>query len=324
MTPSLAQLAELVRQAEAKTRAKKVEAETQHAAELFRTAEKRSRHALERMRTARPACTRAIEQADADEQLLKDLVRKLAQFKSSLTSDADAEQLIATSQGEIDRTRKDARAELDVVGRELDEARRELRVAVDAYRQHRRELERLQPELLEQFADADRLLWDAESHFPGGQLQLLAHEIEAGLHAFAHLVKLEQYARLKVWIGRFRYHQAGPDRDCGNVEEMQALAHKVFHQLKWLSRQYEPGYIEAFRQDFSTDWGAYVAEAQEQLVQAVEAQRRARAEAAEQSNHARDRIAAESDGPRPDADRSESERDHFDAGDPGGRSDEIG
>lgn len=277
MTPSLAQLAELVRQAEAKTRARKIEAETRQAAELFREAEARSRRALERVRSARPACARALEQADADEQLLKDLIRKLAQFKSSLTSDADAEQLIATSQAEIERIRKGARAELEAANRELDEARRELRTAVDAYRQVRRELERLLPELVEAFAAEDRLLWDAESHFPGGQLQLLAHEVEAGLSAYPHLPKLEQYARLKVWIGRFRYHQAGPGRDSDNAEEIQALAHKVFHQLKWLSRQYEPGYIEAFRQDFSTDWAAYVAEAQEQLVHAMETQRLARA-----------------------------------------------
>ena len=46
--------------------------------------------------------------------------------------------------------------------------------------------------------------------------------------------------------------------------------------MKWLSRQYEPGYIEAFRQDYSTDWAAYVAEAQEQLFQAIEASRRGR------------------------------------------------
>lgn len=279
MTPSLAQLAELVRQAEAKTRARKIEAETRQAAEHFRAAERRSHRALERMRAARPSCARALEQADADEQLLKDLVRKLAQFKSSLTSDADAEQLIATSEAEIARTRAQAKAELEAAGKDLEEARRELRAAVDAYRQHRRELERLMPELVEQFADEDRLLWDAESHFPGGQLQLLAHEVEAGMHAYGHLAKLEQYARLKVWIGRFRYHQAGPDRDGEGSEEIQALAHKVFHQLKHLSRQHEPGYIEAFRQDFSTDWAAYVAEAQDQLVQAVEAQRRARAEA---------------------------------------------
>jgi hypothetical protein len=149
-------------------------------------------------------------------------------------------------------------------------------VATDQYRALRREIDRLQPELAEQFAAEDRLLWDAEAHFPGGQLQLLAHEVDAGLNAFGSLGKLEQYARLKVWIGRFRYYQAAHDRDAEMTEELQALSHRVFHQLKFLSRQYEPGYIEAFRQDFSTDWAAYVAEAQEQLVQAIENGRRSR------------------------------------------------
>src|SRR5579883_772964 len=236
-SPALEKLAELVRQAEAKTRARKIEGETQHAAEQFRAAELRARRAVERLRTVRPASLRTLEQADHDEQLLKDLVRKLALYKSSLTSEADAEQLIAASQAEI---------------------------------------ERLQPELAEPFAAEDRLLWDAEAHFPGGQLQLLAHEVDAGLNAFGSLGKHEQYARLKVWIGRFRYYQASHDRDTEMTEELQALSHRVFHQLKWLSRQYEPGYIEAFRQDFSTDWAAYVAEAQEQLFQAIETGRRAR------------------------------------------------
>src|SRR4029077_21807 len=157
-----------------------------------------------------------------------------------------------------------------------EEARRELRTATDQYRQLRRELDRLQPELTARFAAEDRLLWDAEAHFPGGQLQLLAHEVDAGSSAFGSLNKLEQYARLKVWIGRFRFYQASQDRDAEPSDELQALLHRVFHQLKWLSRQYEPGYIEAFRQDFSTDWSAYVSEAQEQLHQAMEASRRAR------------------------------------------------
>ncbi|MGO9599784.1 MAG: hypothetical protein ACLP7Q_17480 [Isosphaeraceae bacterium] len=276
MTPSLERLAELVRQAEAKTRARKIEIETQQAAEQFRSAELRARRGVERLRTVRPASLKALEQADVDEHLLKDLVRKLAQFKSSLESETDAEQLIATSQAEIERTRKQSRVELDEVTREVDEARRELRTALDQYRQLRRELDRLQPELAERFAAEDRLLWDAEGHFPGGQLQLLAHEVDAGLNAFASLGKHEQYARLKVWIGRFRYFQAAHDRDTEMTDELQALGHRVFHQLKWLSRQYEPGYIEAFRQDYSTDWAAYVAEAQEQLMQAIETSRRGR------------------------------------------------
>ncbi|WP_165226115.1 hypothetical protein [Aquisphaera insulae] len=280
MTPSLERLAELVRQAEAKTRARKIEGEIQQAADQFRATELRARHAVERLRTARPASLKALEQADADEQLLKDLVRKLAQFKSSLESQGDAEQLISTSQAEIERIRKQSRADLEEIAREVDEARRELRTALDQYRQLRKELDRLLPELAERFAAEDRLLWDAESHFPGGQLQLLAHEVDAGLNAYANLGKLEQYARLKVWIGRFRCYQAAHERDNDTTEELQTLGHRVFHQLKWMSRQYEPGYIEAFRQDFSTDWNAYVAEAQDQLVQAIEAGRRNRDAAA--------------------------------------------
>ena len=81
-------LAELVRQAEAKTRARKIEGETQHAAEQFRATELRARRAVERLRVVRPANIRALEQADTDEQLLKELVRKLALYKSSLTSEA--------------------------------------------------------------------------------------------------------------------------------------------------------------------------------------------------------------------------------------------
>jgi hypothetical protein len=276
MTPALERLAELVRQAEAKTRARKIEAEAQHAAEQFRAAESRARKAAEQLRAARPASLRTLEQADTDEQLLKDLVRKLALYKSALGSEANAEQLVATSQAEIERTRRQARAELEEASRELEEARRNLRVVTDQYRQLRRELDRLQPELTQQFAAEDRLLWDAEAHFPGGQLQLLGHEIDAGMGAFGSLGKHEQYSRLKVWIGRFRAFQATQDRDGELTEELQSLSHRVFHQLKWLSRQYEPGYIEAFRQDFSTDWAAYVSEAQEQLVQLIEVGRRMR------------------------------------------------
>jgi hypothetical protein len=276
MTKAIDQLAELVRQAEAKTRARKIESETQQAAEKFRVAEERAHRVVERQRVARPTNLRILEQSATDEQLLKDLIRKLAIYKSSLNSGADAEKLIAESQSEIERTRNQSRAELEEISREVDEARRELRVAIDAYRQLRRELDRLQPELGVKFAAEDRLLWDAEAHFPGGQLQLLANDVDAGLNAFQSLGKLEQYARLKVWIGRFRLYQATQDEESDLTEEHEALSHRVFHQLKWLSRQYEPGYIEAFRQDFSTDWSSYLAEAQEQLHQAIEASRRVR------------------------------------------------
>ena len=58
MTPALERLAELVRQAEAKTRARKIEGETQQAAEQFRSTELVARQAVERLRTVRPASLR--------------------------------------------------------------------------------------------------------------------------------------------------------------------------------------------------------------------------------------------------------------------------
>ncbi len=272
MTPALERLAELVRQAEAKTRAKKLGTETQRAAAHFREVEQRARRAAQRLREVRPARLRELEQTDSDEHYLKDLIRKLAQFKASLESDHDAEQLVVTAQAEIERKRKEARAELDEITRETEEARRDLRAAIDQYQQLRRELDRLQPELTGAYNVEDRLLWEAEMHFPGGQLQALAREIEASINYFGVLGKLEQYAQLKIWIGRFRQYQASEEPE--GVEDLQILTQRVFHQLKGLSKQYEPGYIEAFRHDFTTDWPAYVAEAQEQLLQATEASRR--------------------------------------------------
>ena len=109
MTKAIDQLAELVRQAEAKTRARKIESETQQVAEQFRVAEQRARRTVERHRVARPVSMQSLEQANTDEQLLKDLVRKLALYKSSLSSQADAEKLIAASQSEIERTRGQSR-----------------------------------------------------------------------------------------------------------------------------------------------------------------------------------------------------------------------
>jgi hypothetical protein len=224
-----------------------------------------------RLLEVRPARLRELEQADADEQQLKDLVKKLAQYKSALDPGSDPEALVDSARAEIDRLRGEAKAALEELGREADEARKALRAAMDHYQQVRRELDRLQPQTAETFTAEDRLLWDAETLFPGGQLQALAREVEAGAPHFAMLSRAEQYAQLKIWIGRYRQFQAAPEPDA--AEEVQALSPRVFHHLKTLSKQYEPGYIEAFRLDFHTDWAAYIADAQDQLRQASDAVR---------------------------------------------------
>ena len=276
MPSSLDRLNELVRQAEAKTRAKKLGSETQQAAEQFRAAEERARLATQRLREIRPAKLRQIEQAEADEQQRKELVKKLAQFKTALEPGADAEALIDTAKAEIERSTQEAQATIEAVTKEAEEARRVLRVVMEHYQLLRRELDRLQPQLAEGFSGEDRLVWDAETYFPGGQLQSLAREIDSGAPFYGSLSRPEQYAQLKIWIGRYRQFQESGDPELTPTDENQALSMRVFHQLKSMSKQYEPGYIEAFRHDYHTDWTAYIAEAQDQLVTATEAGRRSR------------------------------------------------
>ncbi|MFO0952675.1 MAG: hypothetical protein U0835_16315 [Isosphaeraceae bacterium] len=114
-------------------------------------------------------------------------------------------------------------------------------------------------------------------------LQALAREVEAAAPFYGMLSRPEQYAQLKIWIGRYRQFQdEGDDDDYTGpsgesiAEELQTLAQRVFQTLKGLSKQYEPGYIDAFRLDFQVDWAAYITEAQAQLQQAVETVKAAR------------------------------------------------
>ena len=279
MTSSLDRLNELVHQAESRSRAKKLGAESEHAANQLREAETRARISSDKLREIRPLRQRELEQADTDEQQLKDLVKKLAQFKTAIDPGADAESLVDNARAEIDRLRKEARAALDEASKEAEEARKALRTAMEHYEQIRRELDRLQPALAANFSASDRILHDAETLFPGGQLSSLAREVDAASPFYGGLSRVEQYAQLKVWIGRYRQFQAaaetpaaGPDADA--PVSPQAL--RLFHQLKTLSKQYEPGYIEAFRQDYHTDWPAYIGEAQEQLAQALDSARASR------------------------------------------------
>src|SRR5688572_5674962 len=92
-TSPLDQLADLVRQAEVKSRSHKLADEIRHAAERLRAADERLRGVERRAREVRPARQRELEKADADEHNLKDLVRKLAQLKATLESDHDVESL---------------------------------------------------------------------------------------------------------------------------------------------------------------------------------------------------------------------------------------
>ena len=271
MNSPLERLGELVRKAQAKSRVQKINAEIQQAAGQLRLAEERARKAEAWSREMRPSRQRELEQVDAEDQQLKELIRKAAQLKVHLEPDNDAEELILAAQRDIETRRREAQADLEAGTRELDESRRELRAALDQYQQLRRELDRLQPQLPEAYSVEDRLVAEAETFFPSGQLQALAREIEDGASHFGLLDQKEQYAQVKIWIGRYRRLPAAE-----LSEEEQVLARQIFTRLVGISKEHQPGYIEAFQQGFTTDWDAFITEAQEQMQQATEARRRKR------------------------------------------------
>src|SRR3989442_1464698 len=98
MGTPIERLAELVRQAESKARAQKISAEIGQAAEQLRAAEERARRAETRTRAVRPLRLRELQQVESDEQQLKELIKKAAQFKSLLEPGNEAEELILTAQ----------------------------------------------------------------------------------------------------------------------------------------------------------------------------------------------------------------------------------
>ena len=185
----------------------------------------------------------------------------------------EAEQLIEISRGEIERRRNDSQSELEELQDAMDVARIELRAALDRYHHVRRELDRLQLPANGYVEEGDRLAEIAEEHFPEFQVRAFAREVEAASPAFAKLDRREQYAQMRIWIGRLRrFQHSGPG------EDERDLLESVFRRLVSLSKQFEPGYIEAFNRQYSADWDGYIAEAQESMRQASEEARRHREE----------------------------------------------
>ncbi|WP_169973061.1 coiled-coil domain-containing protein [Tautonia rosea] len=269
----LGQLADLLRRVEAKTRAQELTEELELAAEELRRTEETIRTVESRANQIRPARQRELQLAEGDEQLLRELIRRTAQNRS-LMGEAEfheAERLIEVSRVEVERRRSEAQAELEDIQDALDHARIEVRAALDRYHHVRRELERLQVHADEQMEEGDRLAMIAEEHFPEYQVRAFAREVDEATAMFGQLDRREQYAQMRIWIGRLRRFQyAGP------AEDERDMLESIFRRLVTLSKQYEPGYIEAFNRQFSADWDLYIVEAQESLRQATEEARRQR------------------------------------------------
>ncbi len=274
MMPELERLAALARRAEASAKSQKLERETQAAFEKLRQAEEKARVIAQRAAEEQPPARRELDEAEKDEKVLNELVQKIAQYRSSLDSDArEAEDQILTARSKIEAKRKDAKARLDEITRLSDEAQRELAAARDRYQGLRKELDRLLPELAEKFAEGDKLIGEVELFLPSGQIRGLSSEIEEAAVHFGFLDAREQKAQLMIWIGKLRRLQSSnASRPHDEVQQLES----IFRRLVSLSKQYMPGYIDAFQEGYTADWDLYIVDAQEQFRQASDQGRRDR------------------------------------------------
>jgi hypothetical protein len=274
MMPELEKLAAMARRAEANAKAQKLEKETVLAVERLRQAEEKARVANQRATEEQPTARRELDEAEKEEKVLNDLVQKIVQYKFALDSEAnDAEDQILTARNKIEAKRKDARSRIDEITRTVEEAQRELTTARDKYQGLRKELDRLLPELAGKFAESDRLISEAEMYLPAGQIKALTAEIDDGAMHFGVLDSREQKAQLMIWIGKLRRLQS--NNASRPTEEVQQLE-SIFRRLVSLSKQYMPGYIDAFQEGYTADWELYIADAQEQFRQASDQARRDR------------------------------------------------
>jgi hypothetical protein len=237
------------------------------AGEALKLAEVRANEAQRRLREDRPIRLRELKQAVDEDKLLREMTIKLAQCKNYLSDDDEAGRLVQAARAEIEVKRLEAQKDLDTIVREAAESQKALQITLEKYTELRKELDRLLPQLAADFSDTDRLVSGVAKLFPSSQIPDLSKEIEDGATHFGALEAREQKAQLMIWIGRLRRLQGMNFAEGG--EETVALE-MIFRRLVGLSKQYMPGYIDAFQEGYVADWEQYIVDAQEQFRLAAE------------------------------------------------------
>lgn len=269
MAKSLDQLSELVRTTEARCSADRLNRQLAESTQRLSAAQEAHRQAAERAQQSRRVRQPQIDECAIDDAKLNELLPKIAQLKNHLESWEQAQKLVADSREEISQRRRAAEQELQAAVQEEEETRKALVEARKSYEEVRTEIERLQPDAEQTLSEGDRLLKMTATFFPEGQLESLEKEVDLVSTHFDMLTREEQMAQLMVWVGRVRYLQTKE-----LTEELHAQSRRVFRKLVGISKEHEPGFIEAFQPTFKTNWEAYIRDAEERLRLSAESRHR--------------------------------------------------
>lgn len=268
MGETLDRLERLVARAEEQYSREKLRAELQELMQRMARASERHRAAQEAL-TAALQRKQEVKAASAEEEArLAALESRMDAFNAAGIDLGEAREVAAAAREEIRNRRTEAEERAQAAERELSEAEAALQDASAAVRRAREMSVRIHNEA----PPAPSRETDAAA---GEALAKLERELDALEASFGSWSREQQMARMKTWIGRLRRIQQRPLSD-----DDDRRARRMFPRLVGISKQYEPGYIEAFRQDFVTDWDFYVDAAQKQIerleIERVGAEERAR------------------------------------------------
>lgn len=292
---ALEELTKLVLSAEIDARSGELKSKLDAAFGELRQAEERHRIAQQRLTEVRDRRAPQLEQARASEQQLRELSLKAARLQAHLDRN-QVEALLVKAKQDAAALLKEATQELTAAQQEERDSLEHLKTVTTEYQSVRAEYDRLIP-AADAELDGDDVLRRAEELFPSGRLRALERAIGHASTRFGSVPQNEQYYQMMVWIGRVRRLQQEE-----LSEDEQRRCRFLFGELVGLSRTHQPGYIEAFRQEFTTDWDEYVAEADRclrQLVEArekLEAQRRSQEEVQERKEEERELARQEAAG----------------------------
>jgi hypothetical protein len=264
---NLDKLEKLVLKAKVRAKSGELKRELNDASEALHQAKTRYDECRATIRETREA----LQQIEAAQARLKVVNTELAQFRSQLTPEdlREAENLVAGEAKMIEITLATKRKDLADAETQLEALTVELEKASERYRRIRGEADEIGLDGMSELDNDDSLLRQVDVLFPRGALQSLILEVREQSRHYAAWEQNEQFARLKVWIARYRFLQ---HRGFHPDDEVNADA--TFRIMRNLSEHYRPGNIEAFRKDFETNWEQFVVEAERELEAVLAAKQR--------------------------------------------------